>query len=144
MLLPISLTAAGAAALLHIWLSVRVSQVRRAQQILHGDGGSPALLKRMRAHSNYGENLPVFLILLVLLELAGVWSLPLWIATIAFFLARILHAFGMDKDKLSPLRMIGVLGSWLVLLGLAGWAIATTYADMGSSPARQQAPVIKA
>ncbi len=58
------------------WLSVRVSQVRRAQQILHGDGGSPALLKRMRAHSNYGENLPVFLILLVLLELAGVWSLP--------------------------------------------------------------------
>lgn len=143
MLLPISLTAAGAAALLHIWLSVRVSQVRRAQQILHGDGGSPALLKRMRAHSNYGENFPVFLILLVLLELAGVWSLPLWIATITFFLARILHAFGMDKDKLSPLRMIGVIGSWLVLLGLAGWAIATTYADMGPSPVRQQAPIIK-
>jgi len=144
MLLPISLTAAGAAALLHIWLSVRVSQVRRVQKILHGDGGSPALLKRMRAHANYAENLPVFLILLVLLELAGVWSLPLWIATITFFLARILHAFGMDKDKLSPLRMIGVIGSWLVLLGLAGWAIATTYAEMGPAPARQQIPAIKA
>ena len=143
MLLPISLTAAGAAALLHIWLSLRVSQVRRSQQILHGDGGSPALLKRMRAHANYGENLPVFLILLVLLELAGAWSLPLWIATITFFLARILHAFGMDKDKLSPLRMIGVIGSWLVLLSLAGWAIATTYAEMGATPVRQQAPIIK-
>ncbi len=143
MLLPISLTAAGAAALLHIWLSVRVSQVRRSQQILHGDGGSPALLKRMRAHANYAENLPIFLVLLVLLELAGVWSLPLWIATITFFLARILHAFGMDKDKLSPLRVIGIAGGWLVLLGLSGWAIATTYAEMGSMPVRQQAPIIK-
>lgn len=143
MLLPISLTAAGAAALLHIWLSLRVSQVRRSQQILHGDGGSPALLKRMRAHANYIENMPFFLALLVLLELAGAWSLPLWIATIIFFLARILHAFGMDKDTLSPLRMIGVLGSWLVLLGLAGWAITTTYAEMGAAPAGQQAPLIK-
>lgn len=144
MLLPISLTAAGAAALLHIWLSVRVSQVRRSQQILHGDGGSPALLKRMRAHSNYIENVPFFLVLLVLLELAGSWSLALWIATIIFFLARILHAFGMDKDKLSPLRMIGVAGSWLILLGLAGWAIATTYAEMGSSLPSLQAPITKA
>ncbi len=143
MLLPISLTAAGAAALLHIWLSLRVSQVRRSQQILHGDGGSPALLKRMRAHANYIENVPFFLVLLVLLELAGAWSLPLWIATIIFFLARIAHAFGMDKDKLSPLRMAGIAGSWLVLLGLAGWAITTTYAEMGSAPARQQAPIIK-
>lgn len=143
MLLPISLTAAGAAALLHIWLSLRVSSVRRTQQILHGDGGSQALVKRMRAHANYAENLPVFLILLVLLELAGVWSLPLWIATITFFVARILHAFGMDKDKLSPLRIVGITGGWLVLLGLAGWAIATTYAEMGSSPVRQQAPVIR-
>ncbi len=144
MLLPISLTAAGAAALLHIWLSLRVSQVRRSQQILHGDGGSPGLLKRMRAHANYGENLPVFLILLVLLELAGVWSLPLWIATITFFLARILHAFGMDKDKLSRLRVAGVIGSWLVLLGLAGWAIATTYTQTDPAPPRLQAPITKA
>ena len=136
MLLPISLTAAGAAALLHIWLSLRVSHVRRLQKILHGDGGSPALLRRMRAHANYAENLPIFLILLALMELAGAWSLALWSATILFFLARILHAFGMDSDKLSPLRVIGVSVSWLVLLGLGGWAIVMTYMSGGALIAR--------
>ena len=30
----------GAAALLHIWLSIRVSHIRRTQKILHGDGGN--------------------------------------------------------------------------------------------------------
>ncbi len=36
-----------------------------------GDGGNEALIRRMRAHANYGENAPIVLILLALLELAG-------------------------------------------------------------------------
>lgn len=143
MLLPISLTAAGALALLHIWLSIRVSQVRRAHKIGIGDGGSDILTRRMRAHGNFAENVPLFLILLALLELARVWGLALWIAVILFVLARILHAFGMDKGTASPLRIAGIATTWLVLLGLAGWAIALTYADMSVTPDRQQMPLIK-
>ena len=140
MILPIALTAAGAAALLHIWLSIRVSQIRRTRKILHGDGGDPAMLRRMRAHANYAENAPIFLVLLVLLELAMVRDEFLWAATIIFFLARIAHAFGMDSDKLSRLRIIGVIGSWLVLLALGAWAIVLTYTQMGPGPQRQEAP----
>jgi uncharacterized protein len=143
MILPIALTAAGAAALLHIWLSIRVSHIRRTQKILHGDGGNPAMLRRMRAHANYAENAPIFLVLLVLLELAVVRDEFLWAATIVFFLSRILHAFGMDSDKLSKLRIVGVTGSWLVLLGLGAWAIALTYTQIQPAPARQEAPVLK-
>src|SRR5687768_17143613 len=143
MILPIALTAAGAAALLHIWLSIRVSHIRRTQKILHGDGGNPAMLRRMRAHANYAENAPIFLVLLVLLELAVVRDEFLWAATIVFFLARIVHAFGMDSDKLSKLRIVGVIGSWLVLLGLGAWAIALTYTQIQPAPARQEAPVLK-
>jgi len=143
MILPIALTAAGAAALLHIWLSIRVSQIRRTRKILHGDGGDPAMLRRMRAHANYAENAPIFLVLLVLLELAMVRDEFLWAATIIFFLARIAHAFGMDSDKLSKLRIIGVIGSWLVLLALGAWAITLTYTQIQPTPTRQEAPVIR-
>lgn len=144
MLLPISLTAAGALALLHVWLSARVIQVRAKSRILLGDGGSEPLLRRMRAHVNFAENAPLFLILLILLELAGVWSLALWIATILFVLARICHAFGMDRNGANPFRMAGTIGSITVLLGLAGWAIATTYTQTNPNPPRLQAPVPRA
>lgn len=143
MLLPIALTAAGAAALLHIWLSWRVSQVRRTQKILHGDGGSPALLRRMRAHANYVENAVFFLALLILLELAGTGEQWLWAATIIFFAARICHAFGMDGDRLTRLRVAGILGSWLVLVALGAWAIALTYGAVGrGGPERAPAPAV--
>lgn len=143
MILPIALTAAGAAALLHIWLSIRVSHVRRTRKILHGDGGDPAMLRRMRAHANYAENAPIFLVLLVLLELAMVRDEFLWAATIIFFLSRILHAFGMDSGKLSKLRIVGVIGSWGVLLALGAWAIALTYTQIQPTPARQEAPALR-
>ena len=71
MILPITLTIAGAAAILHIWLAVRVSRARRQLKVSVGDGGNEALLRRIRAHGNYVENMPFFLILLGLVELAG-------------------------------------------------------------------------
>ena len=142
MILPIALTAAGAAALLHIWLSVRVSHIRRTQGVLHGDAGNPAMVKRMRAHANYAENAPFFLVLVVLLELAGGRAEFLWAATIIFFLARILHVFGMDSDKLSKLRIVGVTGSWLVLLALGAWAITLTYMQDQPQIRRQEAPAV--
>ena len=101
------------------------------------------MLRRMRAHANYAENAPIFLVLLVLLELAVVRDEFLWAATIIFFLARILHAFGMDSGKLSKLRIVGVLGSWGVLLALGAWAITLTYTQIQPAPPRQEAPVLK-
>src|SRR5262245_10295037 len=116
MILPITLTITGAAALLNIWLSGRVSRLRRQFKISVGDGGNEALLRRIRAHANFAENAPIVLILLGLLELAGGDKRILWGAGIAFILARILHAFGMDRPSPSRPRLIGMIGSTLVLL----------------------------
>ena len=127
MILPITLTIAGAAAILHIWLAGRVSGLRRQFKISLGDGGNEALLRRIRAHANYAENMPIVLILLGLLELAGGDRRILWAAGIAFILARILHAFGMDRPSPSRLRMVGMVASTLVLLGLAGWSLSYAY-----------------
>jgi len=127
MILPITLTIAGAAAILHVWLSLRVSRLRRPLKIGVGDGGNDALARRMRAHGNYAENMPIFLVLLGFLELATGGSLWLWGAAIAFILARIAHAFGMDREGANPLRVGGIAISWLVLLGLGGYAILLAY-----------------
>ena len=141
MLLPIALTAAGAAALMHVWLSLRVSLVRRAAKVELGDGGSEPLARRMRAHGNFAENAPFFLVLLAVLELNGARDDVLWAATIIFFLARLLHVFGMDRKAPNMLRMVGILGSWLVLLALGAWAIALTYSSAGAPEVeRQPAP----
>ena len=127
MTLQITLTMAGAAAILHVWLSLRVSRLRRPLKIGFGDGGNEILLRRMRAHANFAENMPIFLVLLAALELATGGNLILWSAAILFVLARIAHAFGMDRPGANPLRVGGIGISWLVLLGLGVYAILISY-----------------
>lgn len=126
-ILPITLTIAGAAAILHIWLSLRVSALRRPLKIGVGDGGNEVLLRRMRAHGNFAENMPIFLVLLGAVELAVGRSLWLWAVGIVFVLARIAHAFGMDRTGANILRIAGIALSWLVLLGLGAVAIYIAY-----------------
>jgi len=123
--LPITLTMAGAAALVNIWLARRVGQVRIAEKISVGDGGNEALVRRMRAHSNFTEYTPFFLILLGLVELAVGSSLWLWAVGGLYILVRLLHAFGMDGR--TRLRMIGILGTMLILFGLAVYALVIPY-----------------
>ena len=129
MILPIALTIAAAAALLHIWLAARVSQLRRRHHVSIGDGGNVALATRMRAHANFAESMPIFLILLALIELAVGSDLWLWAAAILFILGRLLHAFGMDRPAPNALRMIGMGLTALVILGLAGAAIFLSYTE---------------
>ena len=127
MILPITLTIAGAAALLHDWLSLRVSRLRRPLKIGVGDGGNEVLARRMRAHGNFAENVPLMLVLLGFVELATGGNLFLWGAAILFILARIAHAFGMDRPGANPLRVGGISLSWLILLGLGIYAILLAY-----------------
>jgi hypothetical protein len=127
MILPITLTIAGAAAILHVWLSLRVSRLRRPLKIGVGDGGNEVLARRMRAHGNFAENMPILLVLVGFIELATGGDLWLWGAAIAFIVARIAHAFGMDRPGANPLRVAGIAVSWLVLLGLGLYAIFLAY-----------------
>ncbi len=126
-ILPVTLTIAAAAALLNIWLAVRVGRVRSAEKVSLGDGGNPRMIARMRAHSNYAEYTPFFLILLALVELARGTSPWLWAIGAVYMLSRILHAFGMDAARPGKLRGIGISGTLLALLVLAVWALVIPY-----------------
>ena len=144
MILPISLTIAAAAALLHVWLSLRVSHIRRLHRISIGDEGNRALTTRMRTHANFAENMPVFLILLALVEHGIGSELWLWIVAILFVIARLLHVFGMDRPAPNWMRMGGVGLSWLLLLGLAGFAIFLSYTDTSSRRPFEAPPMNRA
>lgn len=128
MILPITLTVAGAAALINIWLMVRVGQVRTSEKVSIGDGGNEKVIRRMRAHSNYIESAPFVLVLVGAIELASTSSpVWLWIVGGLYLLGRVAHGVGMDDGRFGKGRMIGTLVTMLVLLGLAIYAITIPY-----------------
>lgn len=120
--LPATLAAAAAAAVLNIWLSLRVGAVRRALGISVGDGGSERLQRRMRAQLNYVENTAFVLALVAAIELSGRGSWWLSLVVAAYFVGRVLHGFGMDGGNMQWGRMVGTLATMLVQLGLAAVA----------------------
>lgn len=119
--LPVTLSAAAACAFINFWLAVRIGAVRRAEKIAIGDGGNERLTARMRAHLNFAEYAPIVLILLALTEAARGASTGLWIAAVAFVLARIAHPIGMDGWM--PGRMSGIAVTFGVMIGLAIYAV---------------------
>lgn len=123
MILAVTLTAAAAAAIVNLWLSLRVGALRRAHGISVGDGGNEALQRRMRAQLNFAENVPIVLVLIGALEIAGVGET--WLAYVAgaFILGRVAHGFGMDGGKAQIGRVIGVLVTLATQIFLAGVAV---------------------
>lgn len=126
-MLPITLTIAAAATLLNVWLAYRTGRVRIARKVMIGTGGDPLLESRMRAHANFVEYTPFFLILLGLVEAARGSPQWLWWTAILYIVVRIAHAFGMDRPAPNPLRLIGILVTWACLIGLAGYALTIVY-----------------
>ncbi len=127
--LPVTLTAAAAAAILNIWLSIRIGAVRNATQVFVGDGGNEQVQRRMRAQLNFVENTAFVLILIAAIELSGRGQ-P-WLAYVAglYMLGRVAHGFGMDGGSLAKGRMIGTIITLLTQLGLA---IAAVLVVMGA------------
>jgi uncharacterized protein len=125
-ILPITLTAAGGAALINLWLAIRCGQARVKHKINMGDGGNEVMVAAMRAQSNHVEYTPFVLILLASIELA--WGSPMWLWVVSglYLLARVLHGLGMT-GAFKQGRGIGILVTMLVTLGLAGIAIAIPY-----------------
>ncbi|CAN5808952.1 hypothetical protein BH11PSE6_BH11PSE6_27540 [soil metagenome] len=120
-MLPITLTTAGGAALIALWLALRTGGVRQKAQVSIGDGGDAALICRMRSQANFTEYAPFIVILIALIEFTAGTSTWLWVASVAFLVARILHPLGMDGMKYG--RAIGTAVTFLLLAGLGLYTI---------------------
>ncbi len=117
--LPVTLAAAAAAAVLNIWLGIRIGALRTALQVSVGDGGHESLQRRMRAQLNYVENTAFVLVLIAGIELTGKGGEWLAFVAAAYMIGRVLHGFGMDGGNWGWGRMVGTLTTMLVQLGLA-------------------------
>ena len=132
--LPITLTIAAAAALINIWLGARVSQLRIRHKVSIGDAGNDRLACRMRAHANFIEYTPFFLILVAAIELSRGSETWLWAVAIVYILGRLAHPFGMDRPAPNALRMVGAIVTWVVLAALAVYALSIPSLEQGRAP----------
>lgn len=108
----------GLFGILLIVLSLRVSFVRRDARVALGDGDNELLRRRIRAHSNFVEFVPIALLLLMLAEHTGLGSLLIHLFGIVLLAGRISHAYGISQtNEVFIYRMVGTIAT-LTVIGL--------------------------
>ena len=114
----ITATTASILAFLQVFLGFLVGFKRLKHKVGIGDGGNEVLARQIRVHGNLIENAPIFLILLLLLELANTNKLIVVIIGSVFVLGRIAHAYALSQttNPLTPLRAVGGLGNNLAII----------------------------
>ncbi|WP_051279087.1 MAPEG family protein [Hellea balneolensis] len=101
-------------------LMFRVGQVRIKEKISLGDGNSPALFARIRAHGNYVETAPFALIGLFALAMMNAHPIALHLFGSVFLFGRLLHAHGMaQKNANGKGRVIGMMMTLFTFFGTA-------------------------
>jgi uncharacterized membrane protein YecN with MAPEG domain len=82
-------------ALILIFLSIKIIQNRRSAKISLGENGDDFLHRKIRAHGNFIEYTPIFLIMLILVEINGLDKYFIHFFGIIFISGRALHAYGI-------------------------------------------------
>ena len=117
--LPITLFFAAILILLSVPMAVAVGLRRAKTGILLLDGGDEDLLKRMRAHGNFIEYVPLALIGLAGAELSG---LPSWLLVgcgVVLLAGRLIHYAALRGSAAGAGRTLGAGLTSLVLVVLA-------------------------
>jgi uncharacterized membrane protein YecN with MAPEG domain len=120
-----SITAAYLAvlALLYAGLSLQVVRLRRKFRVAFGDGGNIELRNAIRAHSHFGEYVPIIALMVAMLEIAGLQTMQVHMLMGALLIARLLHPFGMYAKPLTIQFQVGRVGGMVlttvVMIGAA-------------------------
>ena len=121
----VTLIVAGLHGLLLLALLQPIVRLRRGRKVGIGDGGDRELLRRIRVHANFVEYVPMLLVLLGLLELAGLDRRIVTALGAMLLVGRVLHARGLGRTEgYSSGRFWGTALTWLVLLAGSIAAIA--------------------
>lgn len=115
--LPITALTAALLTTLYVALAGRIINLRRSGVAPSlGTGEHEVVVRAVRAHGNFAEYAPLFLVLLGLLELS---RSPAWLTVmlaITFSVGRLSHAYGISFPSRIPLRTIGMITNNTALL----------------------------
>lgn len=114
-----AMLASGAVGLLVAGLGIHVSLTRIRRKNRRSDGGGDVeLIRRIRAHGNAAEHVPLLLVLLGLVAAAGVPAGAVLGAGVAIGVARVLHATGVLAGR-RALSIAGATITYVLEVGLA-------------------------
>lgn len=86
---------AGVLGLVYAILTLWVVGGRGQFNVMHGDGGRTELHRRIRAHANFAEFVPLILVLVGLLEVGGASATRIHWLLAPLVVARLMHPVGM-------------------------------------------------
>ena len=109
---------ASLAAVLIVWLSLQVINVRRAKKISLGDGNDDELKTVMAAQENALNYVPITLLLLFALEYNNGYLIVVHVFGLLFMLGRVIHARAILASNLDK-RVLGMQITFFVIIGLA-------------------------
>ena len=108
--MPITALVAALLLPLYILLTFRVVNLRQSARVAIGDAGDKSLIRRMRVHANFAENVPYALILMGLAESLNASSRLLYVSGACLIIGRLAHAYGVSQAKETfAFRIAGVV-----------------------------------
>ncbi len=128
MLLQITVLFVGILALIQIPMTFAVGLYRVKTNIHFLDGGDTQMTRRMRAHGNFTETVPITLLAMAAAEIAGAPSYLLWTGGTLLVAGRLLHYGTIRQYGWAIGRAIGMS---LTFLSMAGFALYATAAGFG-------------
>jgi uncharacterized membrane protein YecN with MAPEG domain len=116
--MPVTLLYAGALAIWFLVLSIRVVQGRMGPgNPSLGDGGNPQMLRRIRAHANFAEYVPMIVVMMGFLELNGQPKWEIHLLGAMLLVARLAHGYAFSFTDEFPLgRTAGAVLTFVSLL----------------------------
>ena len=103
-------------ALFFVYLSYKVGEARKKEQVLIGAGGSKIVERAMRVHANFAEYTPIALILLAFMEINKGNIYLIHALALIFLVGRVIHAYGLSQMNENLLfRLIGMMATISVI-----------------------------
>jgi len=108
-------------AILFLVLSVRVITLRQESRVEFEHGGDLELRRRIRAHANFAEYVPLTLVLMGLAESMSPPDIVVHLCGLLLLGGRLLHAYGISRTP--PVMRYRVYGMVLTMaaLGIAAF-----------------------
>ncbi|WP_339760867.1 MAPEG family protein [uncultured Hoeflea sp.] len=113
-----------------LWIAAKTGQLRGKYKVSIGDGGVKHLIRIIRGHANAVENMPMFLIMLLIGALIGMPLIAVHALGLAFTVGRALHAWHFIQEDAPGWQRGGGFGlsflaQVILLVGLLGHGVWT-------------------